>query len=169
MKMYGYYDEESRRNGCKKTAAAHRSAADLFPVIRKVFEQFDGKVYNCRFEKALQEAAPDNRVYVHKREYAIEVYTYQNDYRGDSIYMLAYVSTKDLKDGKRIPADKLIESARECRESHLKDAAVLDSAPETAPEMVKQINYFLNQANKIIESLPYDIQEMYHISRARMN
>ena len=165
--MYGFYDEESRLAGCQKTAEANREAAALFPEMRKVFEQFDGKVFNCRLENALREAT-GRRVFVKKCDYSIEVYTYLNDYRGNSWYTLAFVKCELLKDGKRIPAAAFIESAREYREKHLKEAAQMDEAPETAPELVQHIKYFIDQANKLIDSLPYSVRDMYGISMARM-
>lgn len=165
--MYGFYDEEARRAGCEKTAAAHREAAALFPAIRKVFEAFDGKVFNCRLEKALREAT-GRRVFVKKSDYSIEVYTYLDDYRGSSWYTLAFVKCEDLKDGKRIPAAAFIDSARSNREKHLKEAAQMEAAPDTVPELVQHIKYFIDQANKLIDSLPYSVREMYHVSAARM-
>lgn len=165
--MYGFYDDETRRAGCLRTAAAHREAADLFPAIRKVFEQFDGKVFNCRLEKALQEST-GKRIYVCKRDYLIEVYIYLDSYRGNTQYTLATLKPEELKDGKRIPAAVLIKSARERRETHLKEAAALEAAPDTVPEIVQHIQYFITQANKLVDSLPYSVRDMYHVSSARM-
>ena len=163
--MYGYFTEEARRDGCQKTAAAHRAAAALFPVVRKVFEQFDEKVFNCRLEKALQEASKDCRVYVRKYDYAIEIYAYFDDYRGNNQYTLARLKTEELTDGKRIPAAVLVESARGYREDHLKEAAAREAAPETAPDIREHVKYFISQANKLIESLPYPVQDMYGLSK----
>ena len=147
--MYGFYNDEARRAGCEKTAAANREAAALFPAIRKVFEAFDGKVFNCRLEKALREAT-GRRVFVKKCDYNIEVYTYLDDYRGNSWYTLAFVKCEELKDGKRIPAAAFIDSARSYREKHLKEAAQMEAAPDTVPEMVQHIKYFIDQANRLI-------------------
>lgn len=165
--MYGYYEDESRRAGCEKTAAAHREAAALFPAIRKTFETFDGKVFNCRLEKALQEAT-GRRVFVRKDSYSLEVYAWFNDYRGSSHYTLAYIKAGDLVDGKRIPAALLIESARANREKHLQEAAALDIAPDTVPTTAQHIKYFMEQANKLVDTLPYSVRELYRISSVRM-
>ena len=129
--MYGYYEDESRRAGCEKTAAAHREAAALFPAIRKTFESFDGKVFNCRLEKALQEAT-GRRVFVRKDSYSLEVYAWFNDYRGSSHYTL------------------------------------LDIAPDTVPTTAQHIKYFIEQANKLVDTLPYSVRDMYRISAVRM-
>ena len=165
--MYGFYDDETRRAGCLKTAAAHREAAALFPAIRKTFEAFDGKVLNCRLEKALQEST-GRRVYVKKSDYSVEVYTYVSDYHGYSWYSLAHIKSEEMKDGKRIPAAALINSARNYREQHLKDAAKLEDAPDTVPETIQHIKYFVEQANKLIADLPYSVRDIYHIQTARM-
>ena len=165
--MYGYNTEESRREGCLKTAAAHREAAALFPAIRKVFEQFDGKVLNCRLEKALQEAT-ERRIYVRKDEYSVEVYIYINDYRGNTWYTLAHVTASKLKDGKRIPAADLIKSARERREDNLRTAAELEAAPGKVPEIIERVQYFVSMANQMLKGLPYEVCDMYNISTVRM-
>lgn len=165
--MYGYYEDESRRAGCEKTAAAHREAAALFPAIRKTFESFDGKVFNCRLEKALQEAT-GRRVFVRKDSYSLEVYAWFSDYRGSSHYTLAHIQVEKLIDGKRIPAALLVESARGYREKHLQEAAALDIAPDTVPTTAQHIKYFIEQANKLVDTLPYSVREMYRISAVRM-
>lgn len=165
--MYGFYNDETRRAGCLKTAEAHRNAAQLFPAIRKTLEQFDGKVFNCRLEKALQEAT-GCRVYAKKSKYSIDIYTYISDYRGNSWYTLARLKNEDLKDGKRIPAAAFISSAREYREKHLQEAAELEAAPDTVPEMAEHIRYFIAQANKLVDSIPYVIRDMYGLSIVRM-
>ena len=33
-----------------------KNAASFYPVIKPIIQSFDGKVFNCRLEKALQEA-----------------------------------------------------------------------------------------------------------------
>lgn len=162
--MYGYTDNETRRAGCIKTAEANREAAALFPQLRKTFEEFNGKVFNCRLEKALQEAT-GRRVYVKKDNYRIEIYTFIEDHHGNSWYTLAFVKSDVLTDGKRIPAAAFIDSAREYREKHLKDAAALEDAAERGPEIKRQIEYFIEQANKLVNAIPYSVQEIYNVSR----
>ena len=166
--MYGYTDNETRRAGCMKAAEANREAAALFPQLRKTFEEFDGKVFNCRLEKALQEAT-GRRVYVKKDSYKIEVYTYIDDHSGSRWYTLAFVKNDELKDGKRIPAAAFISSAREARERYLQNAAAMDDAAERGPEIKRQIEYFIEQANNLVNALPYSAQEIYHVSRIWMH
>ena len=48
---------ESQDKQAQMEVEARREAAAAFPFIRPVLQRFNGKVYNCRFEKALKEAA----------------------------------------------------------------------------------------------------------------
>ena len=44
----------------------YREAATYAPALIKVFNSFDGKVFNCKLEKALQEAIPNKYIHVRK-------------------------------------------------------------------------------------------------------
>lgn len=159
--MY-FYSEEGRQKAVETTAKEYRAAAGLFPAIRNVLEQFDGKMLNCRLEKALQEAT-GRRVYVKKEYNRVEVYYYGTTYTGSSYITLAQIPLDALPDGKRIPAALLVKSAREQRERHLKDAAALETTAENMEAIKQQIKYFIDQANKLSNGLPYELRDIYGI------
>ena len=160
---YAGSSEEAKAEAIKKTIAEYRAAAGLFPVIRKVLEQFDGKVFNCRLEKALQDAT-GRRLYVKKDSYRLEIYYYGDTYSsGSSWISLAMIPVDSLADGKRIPAALLIDSARKQREKHLKDAAALEESAGKIHEVKNQIKYFIEQANKLSGVLPYELRDVYGI------
>lgn len=142
----------------KKRATAYRNAAGLFPAVRKTAETFDGKVYNCRFEKALQEAT-GSRVFAAKRYKWIEIYIYED---GRQI-TLAQIAQDALKDGKRIPADMIIESAREHRESLLKRATELETAIEKVPDIRRQIETLSGMICQLRDSIPYEVRDVYRL------
>ena len=160
---YGCSSEETKAEAIQKTVIEYRAAAGLFPAIRKVLEQFDGKVFNCRLEKALQEAT-GRRLYVKKDGYRVEIYYYGDTYSGGCSWIsLAMIPVDSLTDGKRIPAALLIDSARKQREEHLKDAAALEENAGKIPEVKKQIKYFIEQANKLAQALPSELRDVYGI------
>lgn len=155
-----FYDNEERRKAITDYIAKLRDIAALYPVIVPVITKFDNKIYNVRFKNALSEAASSAKYYVftEKRLNYIEIYVYD---RG-SQYTLAQVTIDDMPDGKRIPAEKLIDSARNKREELLRRAYELENID------IKQVLDQLNQAkalyNSIYEGLPYKFIDVYHIT-----
>lgn len=155
-----FYDNEERRKAITDHIEKLRDIAALYPVIVPVITKFDNKIYNVRFKNALSEAASSSKYYVftEKRLNYIEIYVYD---RG-SQYTLAQVTIDDMPDGKRIPAEKLIESARNKREELLRRAYELENID------IKQVLDQLNQAkalyNSIYEGLPYKFIDVYHIT-----
>lgn len=155
-----FYDNESRRKEIADHIAKLRDIAALYPVIVPVITKFDNKIYNVRFKNALTEASSSTKyhVFTEKRFNYMEIYVYDSG----SQYTLAQVTIADMPDGKRIPAEKLIDSARNKREELLRRAYELENID------IKQVLDHLNQAkalyNSIYEWLPYKFIDVYHIT-----
>jgi hypothetical protein len=155
-----FYDSDERRKAITNYIAKLRDIATLYPVIVPVINSFDNKIYNVRFKNALAEASSSTNyhIFTEKRLNYMEIYVYD---RG-SQYTLAQVTIDDMPDGKRIPAEKLIESARNKREELLRRAYELENID------IKQVLDQLNQAkalyNSIYEGLPYKFIDVYHIT-----
>ena len=155
-----FYDNEERRKANTDHIAKLRDIAALYPVIVPVITKFDNKIYNVRFKNSLTEASSSTKYYIftEKRLNYMEIYVYD---RG-SQYTLAQVTIDDMPDGKRIPAEKLIDSARNKREELLRRAYELENID------IKQVLDQLNQAkalyNSIYEGLPYKFIDVYHIT-----
>ena len=158
----GCRSDASRIAAITSTIQTYREAADYFPVIRRVIDRFDGKVFNCRFETALREATGAH-ISARKSDALLTVYLYTNTPGVYTTITLASIPLKALKDGKRIPGAVLLQSARERRERLLKDAAELEEALTRADDTVKRIQYFIQQANKLTESLPYEVRLAYNL------
>ena len=112
---WGSREEQDKR--VKTEVAARREAAAAFPFIRPVLQQFNGKVYNCRFEKALQEAAEGKapgRVYARKDDYWVTVNYYPSTGHVGTAYglTLCQMKTEALIDGKRLDGKALDDSLR---------------------------------------------------------
>ena len=115
-----------------------------------------------RFKNALNVASLTSNskyhVFTEKRLNYIEIYVYDSG----SQYTLAQVTIDNMPDGKRIPAEKLIDSARNKREELLRRAYELENID------IEQVLSQLNQAkalyNSIYEGLPYKFIDVYHIT-----
>lgn len=157
--MY-YGSEEEREKEIAKLARACREMSSLFPIILDVTEAFDGKVFNCRFEKALQERRP--RMYANKRFQWLEISAYPNE-PGCGEYILAQIKLSDMPDGKRIPAGLIIDSARKKRENLLQKAAKIERDASEADEKRRQIEYFKSQLEKVRDSICYEVRNIYNL------
>lgn len=140
---------------------ALRDAANVIPALCKVIREFDGKVYNVRFDRAIK-AATDQHVYVDTRYNWISIQMYAQSFSGASI-TLAQIRREDLKGGKRIPADKMIESARSCRASFLNDAYCLESSKDEMYQAREYIIQEVEKLNRYVGSLPSVARDLYEI------
>lgn len=138
----------------------YRAAAGLLPALKEVFTRFDGKVFNKRLQTALQEKI--GRVCVHVHHYSIDIYTYGEKTRRN--ITIACLPRKDLIDEKRIPAEKLIESATERRESLLQEAAQLERAMDQADAVKMQIETMRRQLDGILQPLGYLARDIYGLN-----
>ena len=159
--MY-FSNNEDREKYIAEEVKIHRDAAACLPVLRKVATAFDGKVYNCRLQKALHEAAPEGspKMYTETgyRDQVI-IYIYNKGHQ----LTIAELSREDMKDGKRINAEALIESARKHRESHLKTAYELEQAAASAVQTKAMIDGLKEQIRGIMKKIPYTIRDAYNI------
>lgn len=152
-----YGDRDAQDEAIAAKVKTKRDAAALFPIIRDATLAFDGKVYNCRFENALRESG--NYIFTEKTKYYFEIYLYD---RGNRI-VLAHISIDDMPDGKRIPADLIVKSAREKRESLLREAAQIERDAAQADMFKQQLEYFREQLEKIRDSIHSDVRDIYNL------
>ena len=155
-----YYDNDERRAEIADHIKKLRDIAGLYPLIMPIIRDFDNKVYNIRFKKALSDACTDTGRYVcsEKRYKYVEIYIYD---RG-SQYTLAQCAIDDMPDGKRIPADKLLDSAREKRAQLLKEAYTLENTD--IDQTLKHLNALITTYNTIYDSLPWEFRSVYGIN-----
>lgn len=163
--FYGTYDEKV--GYINRLIEDYKITAGLFPLVRHVVDKFDGKVFNCRFEKALQETLgfPDVRIYAKKDSYNLSVYWYSKNCNN---YMtIASVLIKELEDKKRINAEKLLESARNIREKNLKHAVDLERELPNVELYQARINEIRKQLSNLVDGLPYELADTFGL-RARV-
>lgn len=148
---------EEQKEAIQARADVYRNAAALFPALRKTIEAFDGKIYNCRLEKALRESTGAH-IIAEKRYKWLEISVYMRGFPNQ--IMLAQIELEQLIDGKRIPAALLIESAREKRTARLQQAAALERSIETADQAREQMLQLAEMIKQIRESIPYETRDI---------
>lgn len=154
--MYGTRQERDKK--AMEQAAFLRDCAGLFPALRRVFYEFDGKVFNCKLEKALREATGWHLTAA-KRFKWLEVSIYKDGCQRT----LAQIELANLVDEKRIPAALLIESAREKREKMLTEAADIEKSMQQVDLVKQQIDYLTKQINAVMNTLPYSVRDIYNL------
>jgi len=156
------YQKERFDNEAKRRIEDYREAAALFPAVKKVLQAFDGKCLNCRLEKALREAT-GKHITVNKRFKWVEIDFYPGR-AGSYSRTLAQIGIDKFVDGKRIPAELIIESLHKKRVEHLQAAAALERDMDNIELYEQQFEYYKNQIDKLRESLNTETRYIYHLS-----
>ncbi len=159
MRFYGNIEEAHQ--AARTRANAYRTAAGYINNVAKVVKEFDGKVYNCRFDKALKEAT-EHRVFCNKTQYTFEIYTYPESHYSFHIG-LANIKAEDLTDGKRIPADKIIKSLQDHREMLLRKAYDIESHIDEMQQALAYIEQTKNKLEAYCRSFNTDLRDIYNI------
>ena len=161
--MRYYANLKDRERDIKNEILSRREAAAAFPFVRKTIRDFDGKVYNIRFEKALQSAldgkAP-GRIFTRNTGFRIEVNYYPSKVTYYSYFTLAaasYETEKKIGESKkkpvRIDAGKLDENLRAEREKLLKEAQEIEDQAPRMDEMLLHIKH----AEEVLEAKKHDV------------
>ena len=157
--MIYYRSTEERQKDLNNRIESYRQAAAQAPAIIKIIRQFDGKVYNCRLDKALKEAT-NGKVGVYNQYGFISIYAcYTTNYHHINF---ATFRLEDLEN-KRINAEKLIEQVKAARENLLDKAYKVETYSEQADNIREYVKQSIEKLESICKSLPDDIREVYNI------
>ena len=156
------YNRELQDKYIKARIDQYREAASLTPAIIKVLQDFNGKCFNCKLEKAIQEKT-NKHIYAHKKWHNVVIEYYEN---GDT-FTLASCLIDDLIDGKRIPADILTEDARKRQEGFLKRAYEMQTAYDNMDTIFKQLEQLKSTIKAIINPIPYELLDVYRLENYR--
>ena len=160
-----YQTREAQDAAAAREAEERREAAATFPLVREVVQQFAGKVYNCKFEKALQEALRDKApgsIYARKDSYYVNV-EYYPAARINGHFTLCSMKIKDLIDGKRIDGKALEESLKARRESLLQEAAAIEEQAANADVYRQQIEDLQRRLEHITGGICYTVRDIYSL------
>lgn len=158
--MY-FYKKEDQDAAVRAYIKAYRDAAALYPMIKKVVLSFDKKVFNKRLETALQEGT-GARVFIENRPNMIDIHVFGPH---SNWITLGILNKDDFIDGKRINADKLIESLTDHRNTLLKTAARYEEQMEQIDQVKEQLNYIRTLLNSVLEPYDYTIRDIYGINK----
>ena len=157
--MIYYRSTEERQKDLNNRIESYRQAAAHVPQIIKTLKQFDGKVYNCRLDKALRKAT-NGKVGVYNQYGFISIYAcYTTNYHHINF---ATFRLEDLEN-KRINAEKLIEQVKAARENLLDKAYKVETYSEQADNIREYVKQSIEKLESICKSLPDDIREVYNI------
>lgn len=156
-----YYTIEEANKTAQNRVNDYREAANYITTVIKVLKTFDNKVYNCRLEKALKEAT-NNKVFCSKTNYTLQIYTYTGNNYSYHV-TLASIKASDLIDNKRIPADKLIESSKQYRESLLAKAYDIETNIDQMAQVKAYIEQTKNKLENFCRSFNSDLRDIYNI------
>lgn len=157
---------EEKHEEVKKRIAKYREAGQMLPIITEVLKKFDGKVFNCRLEKALQEAT-GNRIFC-KNEYgrSICIYYYFCSY---TITLASLPIEKALTDNKRINAAALIEDAQQRSKNFFVRACRIETQEPQVEEIKKRIEQLQKAVEALMNPLDYDLREIYGLHYSLRN
>lgn len=148
-------------NKAQKAIDSHRAAAAAFPVVRRVIERFDGKVYNCRLEQALKSEIGESGSIYCRKEYDGSI---SIEYTPRGAYSWQCVGSIPLSaDSKRIDARAVVEDMKDRRADHLKRAFDIEETERHIDEILQQIEGGKRALNRLIDSIPYEVLDAYGI------
>ena len=158
--MYYGCTKESQDKAAQTYIRSYRDAAALYPAIKKVVQSFDKKVYNKRLQTAIQEAT-GARVYIENRPNMIDIHMYGPH---SNWITLGILLKEDMADGKRINADKLIESLTDNRNKLLQTAARYEQQIKEIDQVKEQIKQLKHLLCNVLEPYDYTIRDIYGIN-----
>lgn len=157
--MKYYHSTEDQKKDLDSRVESYRRVAGYAPAIIKVLKQFDGKVFNCRLDKAVREAT-NNEIGVYKRYGFIYISGhYMTNYHEIT---LAAFKEEDLKN-KRIDAEKIINQVITAREELLKKAYSVETYAAQADNIREYVRQSIDKLEKMCRAIPDDIRDIYNI------
>lgn len=170
--MY-YSDNESRKKELLKEAQYLRQAAGTIAKIKKVAANFDGKMYNCKFDEAIDALTDDeSRFYCHSQYSYFEIICQpkSGNYISTISLLHTYKAVKGEDNGifdanKRINAARMIEALNNKYAQLQKEAADIERAAENLEAITGQIETLKAMINNIVDSVPYRVLNVCNLKR----
>ena len=126
--------------------------------VKAVVQEFDGKVYNCRFKKAIEEKTTC-WLYTGYGE-RLEIRRHSAPYC-ESAGLVVAVRKENILDGKRISAEKLIAEIDKSQAYRNKQIMRLSGELTWIEGVVEGINEQIRMLNKMIDSLSSETLDIY--------
>lgn len=169
------YGREEQKKKIMDRANALRDAAAMIPKVKEVVKRFDGKVYNCKLDKALLEL---NKASEKVRLYSGTSYgdwyyvtAYRKDFLHYDVQILCGYSTKkdasrQVDNGmqifvdKRIRAEKFIAALDRNYAEIMKKAADLMRAADELDIFCERIESLKKTLSAVKDSVPYEVLDI---------
>lgn len=179
MIMYG--TSEDRSKAIRAEVERLRAAAGQIAKVKRIIKEFDGKIYNCRFDEAIKALSDESNYFYCCNHYGWFYihHCYNHNYR-DTTLLAGYSckaqdkkqymtvdSNKIFTDNKRIIADRMIEILNEKYNALLKQAADLERSLDEVQQVIQQVEHLQKMINGIIGSLPDFTIDTYNIKYYR--
>ena len=156
---------EEQQKKAQKAIDGYRAAAAVFPIVRRVIEQYDGKVYNRRLSEALKAAVGETgSIYAEKKDnnYIEIMYSPRGNYQWQ--YLLWISAKKALPDGKRIDAAAIVKQLKEKRTDFLRRAYELEDAGRNVDQIQAQLDKWVKALAATLDPIPREAREIYELS-----
>lgn len=179
--MRVYYGEEVAERLVRLTIDNLREAAEVCDQVEEVVRDFDGKIFNIKFEKALEEKT--GKRFSVGRNYIMEDYIKQLSIRmsldkrsvKSGEYSCEYVTDTDIpickvysdeKEkapviAKRIVAANIIPVIQEMKKEHLAEADKYEAAMTRISEWQNRHEDLKKEEKKLRDEIPYMIRDYY--------
>ena len=170
--MSNYYSREDAENLIKLEIQAGKEALEIIDDVIEVVKSFDGKVFNKRFETALQTKVSYN---IHARNSSYGFfgfyYTIPNrsvksvdhdywNYLGHSeIYLITGDDTGCFTDENRICSNVMIAKINERREEIMATVKGLEEGLGKLDGWIERQRKLVDELQNLRDSIPYDIKE----------
>lgn len=163
--IYGSNDD--RKKYIQAKIDAKRGLIKYFPVIKNVVQDFDGKVYNCKLDRAIREATvndqqPRGGCYCH---IAYNDWIEICAYIGSESFDFLYFKKSDLKDGKRIDAAVWLDNINSHYAKLMQDITRLERDLEVIDDTLSKVEILKKQIETLVEPLTWTTRDAYNIGR----
>ena len=174
---------QEKQEKIRNKAELFRTSAKQIAKVKAAVMQFDGKVYNCKFDEAIRALSDDEaRFYVSNSYgwfYIQCLPAGTNNYREDRTLLSAYscvagdrynrVKNDDSKvvfsDKKRIDAKKMCVLLTEKYGELMQNAGEFDRAADNLEMVLDQIEKLKKMISAIEAPLPYEVREIAGLVR----
>lgn len=165
-----FYTSEERTKEIKKEVQSLRAAASNICRIKKVVSAFDGKIYNCKFDNAIETLSNDSvRIYSHINSYGYFILDFYDKDTNKTINLIyTKKATKDTEtdyftSNKRIKAEHFINVLNDKYAELLKRATDIERSSENITTTLQQLESLKKSMNVIIAGLPTEITSIYNL------
>lgn len=159
-------DIEAATKTAKTYCEDRRQIVKLIPIVREVIRKFDGKVYNKRFNTALGKAIEAK----HGKDFYFNAgLSVSGEWLWISAGITGHWSDSEtlcgykLDDGKRLNAEKMIESCNKYYSEILQEVSEIECSIDRMPEIIEQLSKLHFMQDQIIKSVPRYMKCTYHL------